>query len=41
MAYEIRFSDLTNKGTLVIEDATLNTETSLSLLLLQKASYTY
>jgi microcystin-dependent protein len=31
MAYEIRFSDLTNKGTLVIEDATLNTETSLSL----------
>ena len=31
MAYEIRFSDLTNKGTLVIEDGTINTETSLSL----------
>ena len=31
MAYEIKFSDLTNKGTLVIEDSTLNTETSLSL----------
>lgn len=31
MAYNIRYSDQVNKGVIVIEDSTLNTETSLSL----------
>lgn len=31
MAYEIRYTDTVNKGTIVVEDNTLNQETSLSL----------
>jgi microcystin-dependent protein len=31
MAYEIRFSDFVNKGSIVIEDNTINQETSLNL----------
>lgn len=31
MAYEIRFSDFVTKGTIVIEDGTINQETSLNL----------
>jgi hypothetical protein len=31
MAYEIRYTDTVNKGSIVIEDGTLNSETSLSL----------
>jgi microcystin-dependent protein len=31
MAYEIRYTDTVNKGSIVIEDSTLNSETSLSL----------
>lgn len=31
MAYEISFTDVVNKGSIVVEDGTLNTETSLTL----------
>ena len=31
MAYEIRYTDSVNKGSIVVEDGTLNTETSLTL----------
>jgi len=31
MAYEIRYTDTVNKGTIIVEDGTLNTETSLTL----------
>lgn len=31
MAYEIKFTDQANKGTIVIEDSTINNDTSLSL----------
>lgn len=30
MAYEIRYTDTVNKGTIIVEDGTLNTETSLT-----------
>ena len=31
MAYTISYTDSANKGTIVVEDLTLNTETSLSI----------
>ena len=31
MAYEIRYSDFVNKGSIVIDDNTINQETSLKL----------
>ena len=31
MAYEVSYTDSVNKGVIVVEDGTLNTETSLSL----------
>jgi len=31
MAYEVRYTDTVNKGTIIVEDSTLNTETSLTL----------
>jgi hypothetical protein len=50
MAYTIKYSDFVNKGSIVIEDNTINQETSLNLpgrnttaygLVLQKTFYTY
>jgi len=31
MAYEVRYTDTVNKGTIIVEDSTLNSETSLTL----------
>ena len=39
MAYEIRYTDTVNKGTITVEDGTLNTETSLTLMGRNVTSY--